>query len=267
MFVVVINIVLLYNHFTQPIRTIIVPEVVPQSEEVPKIVSEVNKNNAKIITFFCEKVSIQTWNQGMRFRSQGELYYEPTKRFRFCIRSLMGEEADIGSNDTNFWFWSKRSKEPGLYYAKYEDFNHTRLKTPLNPIWLRGSLGFDPVDVKGAKFSDQGNNFVVVHETRNSIGGKIYSYIFIDKENKRIHGLALSDFKNRLLASCEITYSDNLLSKIFYSWNEENRSMLIEFQNVQINKELESGLWDMPSKKPQIDMGKNRFATLFIPVD
>jgi hypothetical protein len=260
----VIGIAALYILQKPPSPTIVVPEVISStSPQIPNIVHAVNSANSRIKSFYCEKTNIQAWYKGMRTKSQGELYYEPTKRFRFFARSIMGLELDMGSNDSVFWFWSKRTKEPGLYYARYEDFSKTRLKTPLNPLWIKGSLGLDVIDTKKAKFSEQEKDLLVIQEATNSIGSKVLVYTFIEKSTSRIRGFSLTDTKGRTLASAEITYNtSNIPAKIFYSWKEEERDMLIEFVNPTINTyRLDKKLWEIPSYTPRIDMGKNNFTS------
>jgi hypothetical protein len=245
----------------RPSNTLIVPSIPisipPSVGEIPKIIKAVNTSNATIHSFACEDITIRTWNNAIRNKAQGKIYYQPAKNFRFYVQSIMGLELDLGSNDTIFWFWSKRNKEPGLFYARYEDYTKTRLKTPFNPMWLRGSLGLDPISVAKSQFSETDKDFIVVQEDLSASGEQTFVYIFVDKSMQKIRGFALTDCQNNLLASSEITYSGNLPSKIYYSWYEEDRYMEIQFTNPSINVALNEKFWEMPSFTPQINMGKN----------
>lgn len=110
---------------------------------VPCEVNAVNFRNETIKSFSCSDMEVKLWEGGMRIRLQGSLYYEKPKGFRMRINSVFGEEVDLGSNDDVFWYWSRRNKRKGLYYAHHEDFQKTRLKTPFNPLFIRASLGLD----------------------------------------------------------------------------------------------------------------------------
>ena len=235
-------------------------EVEPQIvvPEIPPLILEINKVNSLVTSFSCDHISIQTWYKGLRTKSQGELYYEPENKFRFFAQSVMGEECDMGSNDNFFWFWSKRMKEPGLFYARYEDFHKTRLKTPLNPMWLRSSLGLDPIDLKNANISETPKEYIIIQPTLNSIGDRVFAYTIVDKSNKCIRGFSLLNSSNEVIASVEITRSKGTIDKILYSWNEEDRTMQMNFQSPSFNHAIDRKFWDMPiNHSPKIDMGKD----------
>jgi hypothetical protein len=243
----------------RPSNTIVVPSV-PINEppaKIPDVIRLVNASNAGISSFACEEITIRTWNKSMKNRLQGKLYYQLPKDFRFYVQSVMGLELDLGSNDTVFWFWSKRNKEPGLYYAHYEDYTKTRLKTPLNPMWLRASLGLDQIDTTHARFIETTKEVAVIHESVSATQEQIFVYTFVDKGMSKIRGFALTDCQNNVLATAEITYVDNLPVKIFYAWNEEERYMQIEFANPVINASLNPKFWEMPLFSPQINMAKD----------
>jgi hypothetical protein len=224
---------------------------------IPEIVQAVNKFSAQFKTFACQEVAIRTVYKGMTTRAQGELYYEPQQNFRLYVQSIMGPELDLGTNKTVFWFWAKRSKEPGLYYARYEDFRRTRLKTPLNPMWIKGSLGLDPIDTTDTQYAETEKDVICVQRGLNSVGDVILVYTFIDKASQRIRGFSLTDTEKRILASSEIAYNNGLPSKVAYSWFEEDRHMVIELKKPVVNAQLNPKLWEMPVLSPTIDMGKS----------
>src|ERR1017187_4932054 len=61
-------------------------------------------------------------------RLSGMIYYENSKLFHLELSSFFGPELDIGSNNEYFWYWSRRDSEPGLHFAKHEDFYKSRMK-------------------------------------------------------------------------------------------------------------------------------------------
>ena len=40
--------------------------------------------------------------------------------------SFLGKETDVGSNEKQFWFWSKRMKPSVLFYSEHENLNKTK---------------------------------------------------------------------------------------------------------------------------------------------
>lgn len=234
---------------TQPIQT-------PEPVIAPQVILDFNQINSQIQNFDCSEVIVKTWEGGLRLKIHGSVSYDKPNLFRMKTKSFMGEETDIGSNTDIFWYWSRRDKNPGLYYSTYENYHKTRLKTPFNPVFLRESLGLEQVDYKSAKIVDKESQIMLTWVKPNAMGDKILYSMFIDKENKRMQGIAISSISGETLASCEVEYESNIPKKITYDWKEEKRFLVLEFINPKINQNLPSTNWDRPRYFPQINMGE-----------
>ena len=62
---------------------------------------------------------------------------------------LTGPDLDLGSNDSEFWIWSKHFSPRLLYYAQHVQFSRSTARNimPVEPEWLFEALGlveFDP---------------------------------------------------------------------------------------------------------------------------
>lgn len=223
----------------------------------PLLVQQINQRAKKIQSFMCKDFKLQLWSKGVRVKLVASLFYQKDKNFRMVTKSLLGEEGDFGSNDKMFWFWSKRNNPPALHYAVYEDFYKTRLKTPFDPMFLRETLGLEPIKTNGKVMEDGGKHFVI-DKLKNSVGEPILKWTFIDKENKRINGILITNKEGTPVASGEILkYEGELPKQILYQWFEEETSMLIDFEGQQSNVAIDSGWWKLPNITPKIDMGKD----------
>ena len=222
---------------------------------IPATIIEFNKINAEIKTFECLNTDVKVWENGIRLKIHGSVSYEKSVSFRMKIWSILGDETDIGSNEEMFWYWSRRDRNPGLYYAVYEDYPKTRLKTPFNPVFMRESLGLNEIDPKGAKITEDEKNIILTWIKPNATGQRVLYSVFLNKFNNRMQGIAISDLSGKILASCEIEYNGNLPAKIIYDWREEGRFLVLEFQNPSINKVLPKINWDRPHYVPKINMG------------
>jgi hypothetical protein len=229
----------------------------PPIAEMPAVLKEVNQRNSAIRTYVVRNISIKLWERGLKFNLTGSLCYEKTTNFRMVFESRFGTELDLGSNDKVFWYWSRRDKRPGVYYVAYEDYQHTRLKTPFNPIFLRQSLGLDELTVNDAlKILESEQDLVVVYPRKNSMGDTVLYSVFIDKINKRISGVIITDEENTPLASAEIQEYDasGFPLQILYMWYEEGKAVQFRFENAETNVSIPASRWTMPSYTPQINM-------------
>lgn len=258
-FLMLVKTLFLISKHSKPIVNLpkqdILIEIKQKDSKVPEIVKEFNEINKKI-TSFNSDMRVRIWDNGMRFKVSGSLFYSKPNLFHMQTWFVMGKELDLGSNSTQFWYWSKRDKNPGLYYSSYEDYHNTRLKNPFNPIFMRESLGLDEIDVTDAKIIENDKTLSITWRKVNASNEKILYSMFLNKSDKRIQGTAISDLSENILACSEIQYIGVVPKRILYDWKEEKRSLVIEFRSPQINQDLSKHDWELPDYSPKINMGK-----------
>lgn len=226
-------------------------------KEVPAIVAKINLRNSAITSFTCERVSVKTWELGLRVRLSATVLYEKDNSFRLKLRSAFGNEMDLGSNDEIFWYWSRRDKNPGLYWAVYADYRKTRLKTPFNPMFMRDTLGLSEISTENARISETTEYVILTYDKYNAMNQPILYSVMLDKATILIAGIIVTDTDGIPLVTVDIQhYPDGILKKILYTWHEENRILALEFRNSQINVEIPSTNWIPPNKTPQINMAE-----------
>ncbi len=224
-----------------------VPSVEKVSSEVFNKFKEINSG---INGITCENIQVKIWDQGNVVSINGHLRYEKPKNFRLILKGVLGKELDLGSNQDVFWFWGKRSDEKGLFFAKHEDYQKTRLKTPFNPVWIMHSLGVD--EIPEGSFTQTG----IIQESVDSFGKSISIATLID-EKGRAEKIFTSDSSGKLLISVSFDEYVGLFAKIItYNWHEEGRIMKITFKDPKETGVSNPKLWEMPNIHPQIDMGK-----------
>jgi len=255
-----ITVLMMFTRLNEPRPTVkIIDEqfdALPVQPQIPLVIAELNEINSQVSGFDGSDVSVKIWENGMRFKISGSMSYEKPNNFRMKVWSIMGQEMDIGSNESLFWYWSRRDRYPGLYYAAYGDYHKTRLKTPFNPVFMRESLGLNEIDATNAKIVENEKHVMVSWQKTNASNEKILYSVLVNRLSKRIDGIVISDLSSKVIASCEIEYQGILPKKILYDWKEEQKSLVIEFSNPTINKKFSSSNWDLPRYSPKIDMGK-----------
>jgi len=218
------------------------------------IINIINKKNESITSFACQDIDILLKNR-IIFNAHGELFYNKDRDLRLKISSLFGKEMDIGSNSTMFWFWSKRMRPSELNYSSYANMGNTGLKTPFNPLWLKGILGFDRIETKDIKISEHNGLIEIGRKERNILGDEIDRITVIDKTRQLILAHFLYE-DDKLVASSEIIEMRNGYPyKILISWNEEGIAMLWTFNSPEINGTISESQFLMPNITPKIDIG------------
>src|SRR5438874_2124719 len=106
------------NHFTAP-------------NTAPDLVAILNKNAAPIQTIESDNVDITVTQNGQPFGLTGKMAMQKDRNFRLIASAISSTEADLGSNNQEFWFWMKRNDPPDLFFCAYNDLPQAQMKLPL----------------------------------------------------------------------------------------------------------------------------------------
>lgn len=217
----------------------------------PTIIEEINAKNSQILSLFCEEVAVRVHG----INSKARIAYEKDKHFRMTCWSILGQEADIGSNDKEFWFWSKRLRPKGFYYAEHANLQRTRLKTPFIPLWIMESLSVGTLTANYTTLV-QGNKLLLSEPRINALGQPITKVTAIDIKRKLIIGHYCYDKNGKLEVSSEVVEftPQDIPKRIQIQWLEEDLTMTLEFKNPETNVHLDARLWELPNAKMKIQL-------------
>ncbi len=107
-----------------------------------QLVQHLNQQANAIRSLEFDRVAIEAKQGLQQFGVDGNLAYEKPRNFRMMAMGPLGSsEADVGSNDQEFWFWFKRNDPPALFHCSYQDFGRVReLKLPIHPDWIAEAM-------------------------------------------------------------------------------------------------------------------------------
>jgi hypothetical protein len=235
------------------------------NQQIIATINAINARNAKLRNFICDNVDIK-YNQKIRVHITGTIAMEKEKKFRMKVRSIAGQELDLGSNDTHFWFWSKRMNPPVLHYAKHEDLGKSMLKTPLNPGWMMGSLNLGTIDTTGAEVFRYGQHYGVLAPKTAANGENVTVFTLIDPQKQAVIGHYLYGANGKLQASSEVKSHQNINGfivpkEMFIIWYSEGVSLEWTLNNPRINTTINPSNWIMPTMRGAIDMGQTGMIT------
>jgi len=223
--------------------------------EALRVIQAVNEKNAHVKTFTCSEMKIRIMGRSF-VRLTGSVYYEKEDRFRMFVRSVVGTELDMGSNEEFFWFWSRRMDPPALYYSRHENLHRTGLRTPFHPVWMKGSLGFGTIPTDGIFGRRRGSNWEFLQLTKNAQGRRVLRSVVVDPKRNLILGQYVYQ-NGKLVVSSEVyEYTrDGLPKRMLIRWYEEDVTMILEFINPKINQSITPDAWKKPLMRLEVEMG------------
>ncbi len=221
------------------------------------VIEKVNEQN-RLVTSFEGELSIDTKKRFIHLH--GTVAFQKEKNFRLQIHSRMGKEADLGSNETEFWFSSSQYHDGTYYHCRHELLEKARLKPLFNPVWVMESLGYSPVPTENVKITNHGSYIGVVRETTDAAGNPCRIVILIEPKKPRVCGYYLYNKTGEVEGSSEVTKYDRTgvyPRRWSMRWNKEGLSMELELLNPSVNRPVNPAQWQMPKTKKSVDMSRN----------
>ena len=178
-------------------------------------------------------------------------------KFRLVASSFLGKEIDVGINESELWYWSRRGKPYGLYFSSLENIGKTKLKPALDPKWM-----LTCVRPKVEATNDRvkiGKNHMFLKEEKNHLGEKATIGTLVG-ESGEIKGSYLYGSDGSMTASSEISEWDFLGKtliprKIHIIWYKEGIAMDWTIRNATVNTGIRKEAWTMPQIRPKFDIG------------
>jgi len=233
----------------------------PEKTEEMKLIEAINTRNASINCVSCN-VDIRATHQ-FTVKLTAVIHHEKKLRFRMLTNSVLGRESDIGSNDTQFWFWSKRMDPPCLYWGQQENLMKSRLKSPFNPEFLVGLLGVVEIDTQGASVVRHGKHIAILQPRISTNGEPITKVTLIDHQRSVVVGHYLYDQNDKLIASAEVeslltTNTGHIIpKKLKMVWYEENILVEWTLRDIRINGPQSPSNFQMPNiSTEKVELGK-----------
>jgi len=105
-----------------------------------ELVTHLNRNSQPIQSVESDALDITVTQNGQPFGLSGKLAYQKERNFRMIASAIASTEADLGSNDQEFWFYMKRNDPPDLFFCSYNELAQAQIKLPIQPDWIAEAL-------------------------------------------------------------------------------------------------------------------------------
>lgn len=207
----------------------------------------------------------------MPFSAPGKLHVEAPRNFRVNVSMPITEAEllDAGSNDDEFWFWTKDATPQYLLTAHHADadlaMSHFRL--PFEPNWVMEVMGVIPLDPNEYEMRRRPKGpLVELISIRSAPGGeRVQKTLIVDTHQGRIIQHTLHGSDGRLIASASLgNYWRDPVSKlevprdVRLNFPEANLDITMQIHQPEINPDLPESIWQVPQKNgyKRLDMGQ-----------
>jgi hypothetical protein len=160
---------------------------------VVNLVGYLNENSRRVQSVRFDDLSVDVTQNAGSFNSQtfslpGTLFAEKPRNFRLKASVLGKDEADIGSNAQEFWFWIARNPEPRQYFCTYRDLDEGRVQMmplPIQPEWVMETLGlanYGPPDKYQLELDKDGKTLRLIEKARSPSGQPVRKVIVMQRK-------------------------------------------------------------------------------------
>jgi hypothetical protein len=235
--------------------------VLPPNASKEEVVAYLNANTAKVGAWKTDSATISIRGEGRIPISVGaSLYVEAPRNFRLKAHSLAGDEADLGSNSEQFWFWNKRNEEKHVFLANHDEppEKMRRVPIPFQPDWIIEALGvisIDPHEVTMQPGQPGSNTILLVADKVSPQGLRIRKVTVVDTCRGVIRQHAVYDAQSRLIAQAVL--SDHRLDgksqamlprQIALNWPAAQLGMTMTLSQIEVNPgRIPSQIWQVPN--------------------
>ncbi len=184
--------------------------VLSPNSSAAQIVDHLNTRIMTVNAWRSTDVKIQTGGPlGIPIKLSGMIAVERPRNFRLMVNSIAGQEADVGSNREQFWFWIRRSQPQHVFLASHEQMPvvQQRLRVPFDPDWLMETLGImplDPAEFQLYPSGDVAGVLSLVSERRAADGRVIRRVIRVDSCQGHVVAHELFGQDGQLIARAEL---------------------------------------------------------------
>src|SRR5579884_1893068 len=152
------------------------PAVTGQTPSAEQLVNYLNYNARKVQGVQCNDVSIdcKQGNQGIGL--EGLMACRKPREFRLTAKVVGQSAVDIGSNQSEFWYWISKNDPPYRFHCSYDHLARggVRMPFPFQPDMLIAALGiaeYDPAKTYEVKTTDR--TFELVEQTVSPQGQQV----------------------------------------------------------------------------------------------
>jgi hypothetical protein len=158
---------------------------------VKRFIDQHNKNASAVKSMSAEPKIVAS-GDGRRWRVNGLMALERPRGFRLDLRGTgVGQVADIGSNDQEFWFWVKDNQQKAIYVCNHKDVNASQLAVTYQPDWIIEAMGLREIDAReaatlAAKPGDKPGLIVLTQARHDNHGAMLTKETIVDETNGHI---------------------------------------------------------------------------------
>ena len=234
------------------------PAVNSATPTVDNLIEYLNNNAAAVKpdqAITCRNVMIDVHAEGGQGGIDCKMICQAPRHFRLSGVALGQPMVEVGSNDKEFWFWSKQINPPYLFHCSYNDLaNGVKVPFPFQPDMVLNALGLAPYDrtkkytMKTVDDNKARRKLIELTEQTLSPDHKpiqkitVFNSVTAELPQPQVIAHIIKDEQGRVVCSATIRYAQRvdgingpIIPRIVdFNWPEQKMKMTMRIENPSI---------------------------------
>jgi hypothetical protein len=203
-----------------------------------QLVGQINRNAAQISSLTCQDMDLDCKYKVQQFGLRAQMVCQKPRNFRMTANALGSDQADIGSNMNEFWYWIAKG-DPYLFHCAYQDLERgVTIPFPFQPDWVIEAFGMAEYPPAPPDHPDRvvprGNTFELVRESQNA-QKQLAKKVTVFNRSGQIVAHVLRNDRDQVVCSAQILDAQNFGGVVV------PRKVVLSYPSEQI--ELRMTLW------------------------
>lgn len=233
--------------------------VLPEQVSTAALVAHVNQNVARVQSW--RTLNAEISSPDLPFRVAASVAVEAPRNFRLVVRSPLGPEVDLGSNQQHYWFWSRQDESKRIYLASHESDSAAQPPSgmPFQPEWIMEAMGviaLDPARVQEVSRDPQARTVTVAEDRLSPQGDPVRKLTVVDLCHGLVREHALVDAQGALIARAQLldpvrdkASGGVIPSRIHMIWPQARIDMTMALRSVEVNTPISRSTFTMQQYK------------------
>lgn len=218
-----------------------------------QLVTYLNNNASQIQSLTCLEMELDCKQGSLnQINLPAKLICQKPRNFRMRADPLGKTEADIGSNDQEFWYLIPKA-DPYLVHCAYQDLaSGVRIPFPFQPEWVMETLGMSELELDANppyEVRPNGRGIQLVRTTRNLQGQVVRKVTEFNPTTGRVAAHVIQNDQGKEICRAQITETQEikrgvvLPRKIAFSYPAEGLELKMTLwrrtNDVVLNRQLD----------------------------
>lgn len=232
------------------------PQKLASQPTAESLVNYLNDNARRLQSVDCGDLTIDAHagSEGVTLVDCWMVCSKP-RNFRMTAKILGSQGVDMGSNDSEFWWWISKSEPPYLFHCSYEDFGKKQVPMPFpfQPEWIMEGLGmaeYGPPEKYTVNATQ--NTVELVEQTTTPQGAQVRKVTVFSRTPPRtatapvVTAHLLQDANGKIICGAYITEVQRdansgavLPKKLRLEWPQQRMELKMTLNKATVNRPID----------------------------